>query len=688
MKTIRELAPVLVKEHAQSVRTLGVMRHSVRALLEGILLEARFQTRKEVLTSRKDDPETIKLVNLVQKSLDDTFKSKSSKYFSIVFDYIDKNSDKNVQELLDDAIVTLMEFDKIQGVDLNKFASFEELESFVQDAFLSKNKKSEKKPETSSDTISAGDSTLLFEDNDVILYKINSSLGANALAGNDTTWCIARKTSTYFNQYTSTNQIFYFVIDKNLSANDRLQKVAIRVTKNIDNNTIQNINYTSKKNDGDTRNPNELPYYGKLKTIIERDAAAQSPTLLTKIRSGKASKLEIEELWDNYKSSSLSEKIQLNRFVNGVYDNKITEIENREFDSIPDDWKNLDAALIEKLIIKFHNDVFYKKVIGLHNPFLDKKVVQNTQNRFILQQIFLSIPENDDLLIGSEIADNVKDPRILLMIINSDKHDHAKQQAMKNPKFPIDGFVIASKDVSELVRASVALNKKTPPEVIGKLSFDKDLFVKKTALGNKNIPVKNLVLHSTDSDESVRISIANNENAPIEVISAFVDDDSENVRIAAFKKTTDTDLLIRLSTDEETKIREAIASNPNTPANVLKLLSVDDEIDVVVAVAANTNTSPDVLTSLADNEEDYVVMGVAGNPNTPQKVLWNFIKNVDQLVAVSFNPNVTYEMLTIIVNSDAEEATYAHYELAHKKDLPKDLLKKLADKVCYCEQCL
>ena len=117
------------------------------------------------------------------------------------------------------------------------------------------------------------------------MYRINSSAGANALAGSDTSWCIARKTGTYYNQYTSSNQIFYFGIDKTLPLDDPKQKVAIRVTKDYDNNII-GVHYTSKKNDGDDKDPNELSYYPKVQGIIKSDAAQQPPSLITKVKMG------------------------------------------------------------------------------------------------------------------------------------------------------------------------------------------------------------------------------------------------------------------------------------------------------------------------------------------------------------------------------------------------------------------
>jgi hypothetical protein len=709
MKTIRNLIKVLVQEECvqnKGVKTLGSVREQVRSILEGVLLEARFPTRKEVLAKRKDDPETIELVNLVQKSLDDAFRSKSSKYFPIVFDYIDKNSDKNVQELLDDAIVTLLEFDKIPGVDLNKFTTFEELDSFTQDAFLQKHKKSEKASEISNDTINAGDSTLLFDNNDVILYRINSKEGANALAGKDTTWCIARKSGSYFNQYTSTNQIFYFVIDKNLPVDDKLQKVAIRVTKDLDSDRVNDINYTSKRNDGDDSNPNELPYYRKIKSIIERDAKAQPPTLLVKVKSGKATQTEAEELWNNYKSSPMSEKQQLNNIVGGAYDDKINEIKNKKFNSIPSDWKNLDAAFIEKLIKKFHDDNFYKKVLELHNPFLDKKIVNNTQNKLILKQILLRLPENDDLRIAYDIATRTADTQIMQMIINRPNCRDEKYALIDNPKFPIDTLV---DDQDTDIRVSVASARPLSPESLQKLSSDPKSEVRSSLAKSEHVPVGILDKLSSDPDNTVRagvafnqnatpaileklssdysnntlIGVAQNQNTPVEIINKLCFDKEVNVRWHALRNANvSTEVLRKLSTSKDNETRKAIVGNENTPIEVinniaasdtnvdvraialgkttsvklLSKLSASNNKEIRIAVASNLNTPPDVLADLSSDEDTDVVSAVAQNSNVPENILVELSESEEDYVrmGVAGNPNTPHEVLWNFIKSNEQ----------------------------------
>ena len=317
------------------------------SLYTGTLLSlAGFPDRKIILQKYKDNTEKIDLIKKVWNYLEQHFQNKASKFFPIIWDYIERNPNKNVQEILDDSKVVLNEFNKIQGLDINKYPSYEELNKEVNSIFLSKLQKEKPKEIIQDTTINPGDSTKLYEDNQIVVFRINSSAGANALAGHDTSWCIARKSGSYYNQYTSTNQIFYFCINKTLPVDNPLQKVAVRVTKDINTNEVSDINYTSKINDGDNKDPSELPWFSKVKGTIENDALKQPPTLLVKVKHGKATPEEEEALWKSYKSATLEEKKQLNQITNNAFKAKLDQIESTEFSSIPSNWKELDAVFI------------------------------------------------------------------------------------------------------------------------------------------------------------------------------------------------------------------------------------------------------------------------------------------------------------------------------------------------------
>ena len=117
-------------------------------LSKELIILAGFPSRKDISFKYKENPEKLELIEVVWKFLETHFQNKASKFFPIVFDYIDRNPNSNIQEILDDAKIDLKEFDRVQGIDINSFNSFEDLHDKVQEIFLQKLQKSKKENTT------------------------------------------------------------------------------------------------------------------------------------------------------------------------------------------------------------------------------------------------------------------------------------------------------------------------------------------------------------------------------------------------------------------------------------------------------------------------------------------------------------------------------------------------------------
>ena len=151
--------------------------------------------------------------------------------------------------------------------------------------------------------------------------------------------------------------------------------------------------------------------------------------------------------------------------VDFVYNYKMKEIVDTKFESIPQNWKELDAALIEKLVDQFKDDNFYNKVLELHNPFLDKKVAENTNNKYILLKIFHSIPENDDLGIKQVIAQNPKLPPEVVALFAKDEDPRIRRAIAQRPNLPPEVVALFAKDPDYNVRCAIAAKTKSTSRI-------------------------------------------------------------------------------------------------------------------------------------------------------------------------------------------------------------------------------
>lgn len=137
-------------------------------------------------------------------------------------DWVLKNVNPESENFDDDVeyIVELIkDFDKYQSQfpkkDINQYVSVNELDAVVSYA---RKKKKEKELENQVDKI--------YEDDKFLVVKPKSH-AASCKYGSNTRWCTTAQSDTHFKQYTSGNQVLYYIINKANSTNKNYSKVAI-----------------------------------------------------------------------------------------------------------------------------------------------------------------------------------------------------------------------------------------------------------------------------------------------------------------------------------------------------------------------------------------------------------------------------------------------------------------------------
>lgn len=376
---------------------------------------AGFKGTKAILSEIIEDEER-KIYNYILSGL-----RPYEKYFPMIWEHWKRESPAPY-ELISDAKHIFKEFEGIRNnlerKDFNDYESFTELSSVVNQYNLDRLEKqrglrSDKNLNRASGEaeLEAGDSTLIYEDNGIILYRINSKSGANSLAGKDTSWCITKMDQNLYEQYTSTNLIFYFCINKNIELNERLQKVAIRVMRGSEGE-IRDIKYTSKLNDGDNRDPREIPWYNKIYGAMISDAKVQPESLFSKLQNNRATEEEEEELWENYRSSSISEKRDISKYSE-KFKERLNKILMHEFtleEVVGLDLKLLDAATLEKIAEDIYDEELYIKLSKLRYNGVDLVLGKRTINPKLLIELYSRGFDN----VRLKILKNKKCPKILV----------------------------------------------------------------------------------------------------------------------------------------------------------------------------------------------------------------------------------------------------------------------------------
>ena len=137
-------------------------------------------------------------------------------------DWLLKNVDPESENFDDDVEIgvnLVKSFDKYQSQldkkDINQYKSFEELDSALLPI---KQKQKEKELEKQVEKI--------YEDDKFIVIKPQTHQ-ASCKYGANTKWCTTAQSDTHFKQYTSGNQLLFYIIDKKNSKSGNYSKVAV-----------------------------------------------------------------------------------------------------------------------------------------------------------------------------------------------------------------------------------------------------------------------------------------------------------------------------------------------------------------------------------------------------------------------------------------------------------------------------
>ncbi len=162
-------------------------------------------------------------------------------------------------------------------------------------------------------------------------------------------------------------------------------------------------------------------------------------------------------------------------------------------------------------------------VKALYYPFRNHKEIvgQVAMNLSLRTSVYNREQEYSDIMVE------------LLIDISKNSIDMGARWAVaKNPHTPVDVLSFLASDDVNLVRALVATNPSTPPEVLEKF-FNDEKIVRDGLSGNPNTPTKLLKILANDNDKMVRMRLAENRTAVSDVISMLLEDSDPDVAKAA-----------------------------------------------------------------------------------------------------------------------------------------------------------
>jgi len=423
-------------------------------------------------------------------ALVETDPSKKNKYLRWSVRQLDKGASMN------DLVPTLDYFHKQQikfpQKDINNYKSLKDLEDKVKEISSAVSKTQEKKD------IKLKGADKVYEDDRFVLLFIKDKNAAMCY-GTGTKWCITMANTNYYDDYTSQGVIFYFIIDKSLSPEDPLHKVAYAIYRD-GNKDFEDVEVYDAKDD--QIDIDEIPEeHDALFDIIKNDTPSRPESFMRRLKNRRVSAEEalgavdgIDWTTESYKTAymlmdALDDDEQISQFLSSEHatlksaaaikigsEDYLVPFINSNSD-VDDDEEFQDA-----LAVRFKNSPeHFPKFLESEYYEIRAAVVKKIAVEYLPKLI-----NDESPMVRREVAQRIDMKHLLKMF--KDDSDGVRLEIVKRiPEEFLERFI---NDKSSRVRAAVA--SRIDPQHLSNFVLDAEPKVKLEVI--KRLPVENLYL--------------------------------------------------------------------------------------------------------------------------------------------------------------------------------------------------
>lgn len=400
---------------------------------------------------------------------------------------------------------------RMPNKDINSYKTLKDLEDAVK-ATPEKSKKKQRE-ETKSNA------PKLYEDDTLILLRPDTK-GACITYGAGTRWCITMEDASYYEEYTSQNVVFYYVLSKVLPQKDPMSKVAFAVIRDNVNN-ITDVEVYDAEDKPITYAANDIT------DMIEKDATSRPMSMTAKLKNGLCTKDELTQLVN-------SDDAETRRLVAG---NKKTPPE-----------------LLDLLCKDTAASV---KVEVADNP--------NTWDITLN-----TLSEERSPHIGQYVAAHKHTPVATLVRMSKRGSTLINLALGHNPNTPLEALTtildVAISHKKPMVIPIIAAHPNASLEMLEKIA---DSFSEARLHGEPPHV-------SPETARDVNRALAANPNTPTDILEklagagvGFRGANNQTVEAVAGNPNTSPETLLKLTTHESPRIRYVAGRNPSTPRDAM-----------------------------------------------------------------------------------------------------------------------
>ena len=595
---------------------------------------------------------------------------------------------------------------RLEKKDINQYKEPGEIEEAIQK--LGGASKSQQAKKAKSDT------DVIYQDERFLVLRPHTA-EASCKYGAGTKWCIAATAShNYFSSYSTSNNKFYFIIDKAAQPSDANAKLAIVIQDPVTEESQSRIQVF-----------NTPDHQVGLKTAINH-VGDKWPAIWEKIQEHVAANPTTREVEDAKKA--VAEHIRA--LLAGE------PVSKQGLQKIAADGE-LTGPVVKAIIKTFENhqpvpgSSFYSDDrYNIRASFVNRINTMTPDAAIAAVKWVMTLP-TDEYYLEQMISKANLSPHDFYELLNSPKANEATLgYIVSNPHAPTalkDKITASVKDIKDtnvkrkiytrLIKDGsitpeemhVAMSEKIhlgdtilyKPELAQNLSPEllrmipvagPDHFKRLAAI--PNVPPDYIVEKLADTWDKFSkydlIEVLKNLTLPTHLLEdLWARKKDKHVRLALLQNPAiGAENAAAAAASKNSAYRFAAAHNPTTPSESLDALAADESVSTRSAVAANPKTRPETLSALARDEGTAVRASVASNAATPQNILRALRKDSDDFVRKAANKTlksltateaVVRGMLSmqhiLVEKIDVSDEDYGDPMSPDWRDIPVDSIK-------------
>ena len=459
----------------------------------------------------------------------------------------------------------------------------------------------------------------------IVLIK---NKAASVHYGLGTKWCITEKMRSYFEDYDTNNDVFFFIMDKTIGQDNPLYKIASQYSRQRHNQLegMQFWDAENKRTMGITIKEHMGEEYEAAHLAMSRAAMLHPQSMLSKIKTGAASKEEIKEAFQdiitwtdeskkNYALSILSKKSDTPiELLVLIAKTKIAEL-----------------AAIAKARAASQGTLTEKQDEGRESIYsILGSIAENYNANATIARVF--IKSGDDRLLEALLGGPNVSTSVLEVLSNSDEY-YVRQRVAEHKNTPAHVIARLSNDRQQSVRVSVARSSSTNKALLRVMASDPSAYVRIALARNERLPpnilnqwlkfcVKNKDV-LTDEQREVCSALAENSQMTKKQFEYLaLTGNREILRSMAGVYNTDVkDVIEKISETCSKEVKEAIICGPNMNEKMMERFAKDPDVGVREKLAEQWSLPEPIYEMLANDESPDVRKAIAAGRNTPVTVL-------------------------------------------------------------------